>query len=191
MLLTRRFFLLGSAAAVAVAAVPLRLVAPVTPVVSPAPFARRLITELMLTPCEGLSPDHPISFQLSRPGQDSLLHQISIHPYGRYRWVDCGNPEFSIVVPKAQALITDVQHPDINLGNGMAEITLVCTDFDERGWMRRLVETHRFGAERRVTTNPMDVIDEDYHEPKPTDYIDLVDEPVDRGEDEGEDDLDA
>ena len=142
MLLTRRFFLLGTASAVAAATIPLQVLAPVTPVVSPVAYTRRLITEINCFPGEGLS-DHPIVFEIRRPNSDFVLWRNAISPRGVLYWSIHGNPEFAIVVPKDQTLIFDVQHPDITKGP-IAEIKLICNDKYEDGSTRTNVETHRF-----------------------------------------------
>jgi hypothetical protein len=134
---TRRFFLFGSAAAVAVATIgrPFAIPAP-SPVVA-TPYRRRLITGIELIPQPPVpGRDVPVTFRFFRGSNGDLMKEWTINARGMLSWRSVEDLD-AIVMLKDEVLIVEMIG-----GTGLGEAQLYCRDKVDAGPEISRLEIH-------------------------------------------------
>ena len=140
--LTRRWFILGTAAAVAVAAAPI-FTAEVERVAAVHAYKKRLIYGFMVGfDHDGI--DEVASVSLRRIESDYPLHQVMMNVRGFYRW--CAVPGSEILALPSHPIIFDIQS-----NTSVGKIIIECEDKTDDGRSVHVAEFYEFKDGKQIS----------------------------------------
>lgn len=156
--LSRRFFVFGTAAAIAAAAVPTKVgaltrITPITPVPALNKFKRRLIWDFQAYNDGGFG-------LVSLYRGNECIHRVGLAQYGSYRWVpflDLGRDLAGIHIRDDEVFRLSIESQDN--GPSLGSIDLMCEDWIDDGDPVRVLERHQFpqrGPAQLVALDPKD-----------------------------------
>jgi hypothetical protein len=148
-LLTRRFFLLGAAATVAVASLPALLPKEITRLPAGHAHLRRKVYEMTLEferPADKILRDQLLNddwfrITVKRIGDDDYLHQVAMNIRSSYRWVAHYNSQWDSTPDNP--LTVDVEFSRPWLSQFPAVICMGARDYIDAGPPVHVWETHR------------------------------------------------